>query len=144
MSDFINGLLRFRRGPWEMVASILIASHAFLFQAGLSGSKDFQQRFAEIPLYAAFHVLGSGVALLIGGFQFLPKLGVIKRGRAERNAHPAGLEQRAVLIAIAGTPQVHEQFAVLDPDIEANVPTGNRHRLPGVLALRGPDNVVLI
>ena len=24
MSQFINGLLRFRRGPWEMVASILI------------------------------------------------------------------------------------------------------------------------
>ncbi|SHH41673.1 hypothetical protein SAMN05444003_3091 [Cognatiyoonia sediminum] len=26
MTDFINGLLRFRRGPWEMVASILIAT----------------------------------------------------------------------------------------------------------------------
>ncbi|OSQ49387.1 hypothetical protein [Thalassospira alkalitolerans] len=25
MSDFMNGLLRLRRGPWEMVASILIA-----------------------------------------------------------------------------------------------------------------------
>ena len=25
MSSFINGLLRLRRGPWEMVASILIA-----------------------------------------------------------------------------------------------------------------------
>ncbi|MFH1803910.1 MAG: hypothetical protein ABID63_03355 [Pseudomonadota bacterium] len=25
MSDFINRLLRLRRGPWEMVASILIA-----------------------------------------------------------------------------------------------------------------------
>jgi hypothetical protein len=25
MSGFLNGLLRFRRGPWEMVASILIA-----------------------------------------------------------------------------------------------------------------------
>ncbi|MGU9962264.1 MAG: hypothetical protein ACNYPF_04560 [Candidatus Puniceispirillales bacterium WSBS_2018_MAG_OTU23] len=25
MSNFINGLLRFRRGPWEMVATILIA-----------------------------------------------------------------------------------------------------------------------
>jgi len=24
MTDFINGLMRFRRGPWEMVASILI------------------------------------------------------------------------------------------------------------------------
>ena len=25
MPDFINGLLGFRRGPWEMLASILIA-----------------------------------------------------------------------------------------------------------------------
>jgi len=25
MSHFFNGLLRFRRGPWEMLASILIA-----------------------------------------------------------------------------------------------------------------------
>ena len=25
MTSFINGLLRFRRGPWEMVATILIA-----------------------------------------------------------------------------------------------------------------------
>lgn len=25
MSDFFNGLARFRRGPWELVASILIA-----------------------------------------------------------------------------------------------------------------------
>ena len=54
--------------------SILIAAHAFLFQAGLSGGEDFRLRFAEVPLYAAFHVLGSGVALLIGGFQFLPRL----------------------------------------------------------------------
>lgn len=52
--------------------SIFIAVHAFLFQAGLSGGADFQARFAEVPLPAALHVLGSGVALLIGGFQFLP------------------------------------------------------------------------
>lgn len=26
MKDFIHGLLRLRRGPWEMVASVLIAS----------------------------------------------------------------------------------------------------------------------
>ncbi|RCK43432.1 MULTISPECIES: hypothetical protein [Thalassospira] len=25
MNDFINGLFRLRRGPWEMVASVLIA-----------------------------------------------------------------------------------------------------------------------
>ncbi len=25
MSEFINGILRLRRGPWEMLASVLIA-----------------------------------------------------------------------------------------------------------------------
>jgi hypothetical protein len=30
MSDFFNGLMRFRRGPWEMVASILIALGVFM------------------------------------------------------------------------------------------------------------------
>ena len=25
MTEFVNGLMRLRRGPWEMVASILIA-----------------------------------------------------------------------------------------------------------------------
>lgn len=25
MADFLNGLLKFRRGPWEMLASVLIA-----------------------------------------------------------------------------------------------------------------------
>ena len=30
MSGFLNGLLRLRRGPWEMVASILIAVGVFM------------------------------------------------------------------------------------------------------------------
>ncbi len=30
MSDFINGLLRFRRGAWEMLASTLIALGVFM------------------------------------------------------------------------------------------------------------------
>ena len=30
MSDFISGLMRFRRGPWEMVATILIALGVFM------------------------------------------------------------------------------------------------------------------
>jgi len=55
-------------------SSILIALYAFLFQLGLAGSADFQARFSEIPAFAAAHVLGSGIALLIGGFQFLPAL----------------------------------------------------------------------
>ena len=30
MSEFLTGLLRFRRGPWEMVATILIALGVFM------------------------------------------------------------------------------------------------------------------
>ena len=30
MSNFINGLLRFRRGAWEMVASLMIALGVFM------------------------------------------------------------------------------------------------------------------
>ncbi|MEM8812528.1 MAG: hypothetical protein AAGF59_07915 [Pseudomonadota bacterium] len=30
MSGFLTGLMRFRRGPWEMVASILIAIGVFM------------------------------------------------------------------------------------------------------------------
>lgn len=30
MNDFFNGLMRFRRGPWEIVATILIALGVFM------------------------------------------------------------------------------------------------------------------
>ncbi len=30
MSSFITGLLRFRRGPWEMLATIIIALGVFM------------------------------------------------------------------------------------------------------------------
>ncbi len=30
MSEFLTGLMRFRRGPWEMVATILIAVGVFM------------------------------------------------------------------------------------------------------------------
>ncbi len=30
MNGFVNGLMRLRRGPWEMVASILIALGVFM------------------------------------------------------------------------------------------------------------------
>lgn len=57
-----------------IVASIGIAVHAFLFQMGLSGDTEFQTRFQAMPLFAGFHVLGSGLALLLGGFQFLARI----------------------------------------------------------------------
>ncbi len=60
---------------WLLIgSSILIGLYAFIFQLGWSGNIEFEERFAEIPLFAALHVLGSGIALLIGGFQFLPGL----------------------------------------------------------------------
>ncbi|MEO1140335.1 MAG: hypothetical protein AAFW87_12865 [Pseudomonadota bacterium] len=30
MNDFLSGLLRLRRGPWEMIASIIIALGVFM------------------------------------------------------------------------------------------------------------------
>jgi hypothetical protein len=36
MSDFINGLLRFRRGSWEMLASILIALGVLMLMQNLA------------------------------------------------------------------------------------------------------------
>jgi len=57
---------------WLLIAlSLYIAFYAFAFQLGLTGAVEFQSRFAEYPLFAASHVLGSGLALGIGGFQFL-------------------------------------------------------------------------
>jgi uncharacterized membrane protein len=57
-----------------IVLSVAVGIYAFLFQLGLAGGTDFQTRFAATPLFASWHILGSGVALLIGGFQFLPGL----------------------------------------------------------------------
>ncbi|MCB1683968.1 MAG: DUF2306 domain-containing protein [Pseudomonadales bacterium] len=54
--------------------SIPIALYAFVFQSGMAGGTDFHERFATMPVFAACHILGSGVALLLGGFQFLPAL----------------------------------------------------------------------
>ncbi|KRO85693.1 MAG: hypothetical protein ABR99_07450 [Rhodobacter sp. BACL10 MAG-121220-bin24] len=36
MINFINGLLRLRRGPWEMVATILIALGVFMLMQPFS------------------------------------------------------------------------------------------------------------
>ena len=54
--------------------SVPVALYAFLFQTGVAGAEDFHQRFSTTPLFAGFHIVGSGIALLIGGFQFLPGL----------------------------------------------------------------------
>ena len=35
MSDFINGIIHFRRGTWEMLASILIAIGVVMLMQGI-------------------------------------------------------------------------------------------------------------
>ena len=54
--------------------SIPVAFYAFGFQLGFGGDPDFYRRFAAIPIFADMHVLGAGVALLLGGFQFVGKI----------------------------------------------------------------------
>jgi len=57
-----------------IVLSIPIGLYAFGFQFAGLGSPEFYARFAESPTMAACHVLGGGLALLAGGFQFSTRL----------------------------------------------------------------------
>lgn len=57
-----------------IVLSIPVGLYGYLFQAGLTGDPAFQARFAETPFFAAFHVLGGGTILIIGGFQFIASI----------------------------------------------------------------------
>ena len=71
-------LAKHRARRWPLVlliaASIPVALYAFIFQTGATGDPAFQARFATMPVFAAFHVVGAGIALLIGGFQFSDSL----------------------------------------------------------------------
>ena len=62
--------------------SVAIGLYAFAFQMGFTGSGDLQQRFAIMPIPAGAHVVGGGVVLIIGGFQFWSRL-----RRAQPNLH---------------------------------------------------------
>jgi len=55
MSNFINGLLRLRRGPWEMVATILIAC----------GVVMLMQPFAMVLFTYSFFVTLVGTVMFI-------------------------------------------------------------------------------
>jgi uncharacterized membrane protein YjjP (DUF1212 family) len=55
MKQFINGLLRMRRGPWEMVASILIAIGVIMLM----------QSFAMIAYTYSFIVTLVGTVMFI-------------------------------------------------------------------------------
>ncbi len=57
-----------------IVTSILIAFHAMGFQLRLSGDPMIHARFDAMPVAGAMHVIGGGLVLLIGGFQFSSRL----------------------------------------------------------------------
>lgn len=57
---------------WGLLAflSVAVGLYAFAFYfIGAVGDPSFKARFATMPLFAAFHVLGSGAALVIGPLQ---------------------------------------------------------------------------
>lgn len=56
--------------------SIAIALHAFAFQLRVSGDPAFHLRFDTMPVSSTMHVIGGGIVLLLGGFQFV---GAIRR-----------------------------------------------------------------
>lgn len=55
MTRFINGLLRLRRGPWEMLATILIALGVFMLM----------QPFALVLFTYSFIVTLTGTVMFI-------------------------------------------------------------------------------
>ncbi len=57
-----------------IVTSILIAIHAMGFQFRVSGDPQIHARFDAMPVAGAMHVIGGGLVLLIGGFQFSSRL----------------------------------------------------------------------
>ena len=80
-----------------ILTSIAIAFHAFGFQLRISGAESFHLRFDETPVFSAMHVLGGGLCLLLGGFQFSRRLRT-KRPRLHRNFGRTYL----ILVAIGG------------------------------------------
>ncbi len=66
-----------RAGIVMLIAlAIPIGLYALGFQFLGIGNPEFQARFARLPLAAAAHVVGGGIALLIGGFQFVARFRV--------------------------------------------------------------------
>lgn len=54
--------------------SMAIGLYAIGFQLGLAGDPALHQRFAQMPVAAAMHVIGGAVVLLTGALQFWPGL----------------------------------------------------------------------
>jgi uncharacterized membrane protein len=57
-----------------VLSSVMIGIYALAFQARLVGAPTFHARFDEMPLFTAMHVVGGGIVLLVGGFQFVAGL----------------------------------------------------------------------
>jgi len=69
-SKWLSGL-----SLWVMIlSSIGIGLYAFAFQAGMQGSPNFQLKFSEWPVFSSMHVIGGGIVIVTGGFQFWSKL----------------------------------------------------------------------
>jgi len=57
-----------------VLASVPIALYGLVFAFSPAANPEFHQRLMTLPWYAYAHFLGSGAALLVGGFQFSGRL----------------------------------------------------------------------
>ena len=53
-----------------VIASIAVAFYAFGFQLRIVGDPGFHARLDEVALFSTMHVVGGGLCLGLGGFQF--------------------------------------------------------------------------
>ncbi len=81
-----------------ILLSIPIALYAFGFQLRMAGSPEFHARFDQMPIASAMHVLGGGMVLLLGGFQFSRRLRM-RMPALHRNMGRVYL----ILVAVGGT-----------------------------------------
>lgn len=67
-----------RGRSWAVVAlvvlSVPIALYGLAFPFSPGANPDFHTRLMTLPWYAYAHFIGSGIALLVGGFQFSARL----------------------------------------------------------------------
>ncbi|MFT6433301.1 MAG: putative membrane protein [Candidatus Azotimanducaceae bacterium] len=66
LSKFSIGLMIF--------LSVCIGLYAFAFQAGMQGSPEFHSKFGDWSVFSSMHVIGGGIVIVTGGFQFWPQL----------------------------------------------------------------------
>jgi uncharacterized membrane protein len=110
--------------PWAVVLlvvlSVPIALYGLAFSFAPAANPDFYTRLMTLPWYAYAHFIGSGFALLVGGFQFSARL---RRARPHLHRWIGRSYLLAVLVggigglglsAIShGGPPTHTGFALL-------------------------------